>query len=358
MSGFNSNFHVVKTIVTSGGASLAAPSLQSGLTLASASETLSFSVTNNDATNPAVVDLTFANASIRAVEFDDPSGSATSPAYAIEPGKTRYIDFIRDVGANVHGGANIAETVTARGADGVLTTQTLTVEPFLAVTASNSYATFGTNWLSSSYSASVDFSKTSTFSVALWVKSDGAWASTEKAVIKDLDSGTYQGWETGFESGKPTIYLIASWSGSDYIYYRTDSALSTNTWHHVVWTYGGGNNVSNCTIYVNGSVASAGSPGGDSTLDGDCQVAIGLMIGNRIGSTKLDGDLDDVGIWNVELDSGAISELYTDKKRCSMVSGSNLVGYWDMDYTSAALTSGFKDKSSNYPNGLDMTYKS
>jgi hypothetical protein len=84
MSGFNSNFHVVKTIVTSGGGDandMTVPA--SPLPDLAADAEFKTVVLTNDGTTPASVELDFTNDYLQGVDFD--SGTAASPTYVVDP---------------------------------------------------------------------------------------------------------------------------------------------------------------------------------------------------------------------------------------------------------------------------------
>jgi hypothetical protein len=146
------------------GGGVTAPTLESGLTLASAEASQDFDLVNNDGSNPSAVDLSFSSNILKAAAFD--SGTASSPSYVMEASETRTISLIRGSGAPTSGDLDC--TVTALLADGNTATQSVNVEALPNVFATRLGAIgapatyqFATNSLSNSGSAGGSWTQTS-----------------------------------------------------------------------------------------------------------------------------------------------------------------------------------------------------
>ena len=109
-----------------GGGGVTAPTLEVGLTLASSSTELEYDIVNNDADNPAAVELAFAESALKAVAYDH--GTPQSPSYAVDPGQTRTVSFERDTGAPSYGNPDVTETITGTLADGATVSSSVTVQ--------------------------------------------------------------------------------------------------------------------------------------------------------------------------------------------------------------------------------------
>lgn len=126
-----------------GGGGVTAPSLELGVTFGEFSPTLEYDIVNLDEENPAVVELAFSLNALEADEFDD--GTAASPSFALDPGSTRAVSFVRGAGAPDLPDPAVEETITATLADGATITQTVDVEAlkvFKAALATMSPPTF------------------------------------------------------------------------------------------------------------------------------------------------------------------------------------------------------------------------
>lgn len=87
------------------------------------------------------------------------------------------------------------------------------------------------------------------------------------------------------------------------------SGFPTGSWVHIVCTYDGSETNAGCKIYVNNSqVDNANVSAG--TYTGMANVATAFQIGRRINELFFSGDVDEVGVWQRELTTAEISELY------------------------------------------------
>lgn len=93
-------------------------------------------------------------------------------------------------------------------------------------------------------------------------------------------------------------------SGAAYIQARATTAIGTGTWAHVMYTRSGTSH----QIYINGvsdTLASSVTQAGDIAYSTDA-----FWLGQRNGGLRLRGRIDEFGIWNVQLSSSEVSELY------------------------------------------------
>ena len=178
---------------------------------------------------------------------------------------------------------------------------------------------------------------TSDFSVAFWVSSSTSAGRLQGFINKAKSAGyVHDGWiigrnyQPGSGLGTTNELLFSTRNDSlspDYAYTFTDSTYDDD-WHHVVAVRTGTSN----KLYVDGVDAAASV----STMASLGAVTDNLRIGqwwnhaSAGNDYSLSGKMDEVGIWNVALDSGAISDLYGGVL-CSAVSSSNLVLYYDFE---------------------------
>jgi hypothetical protein len=123
-------------------------------------------------------------------------------------------------------------------------------------------------------------------------------------VIFNQYSSSTSGFGVWINSDELAIYDDID--GLDVVRYNT--AVSVNTWYHVVCTIDG-NNSNEQQLWLNGSLVGSGAT---STL-GFSSVGGEFVLGARRTSDSVwpfDGRIDEVGIWKRLLTSGEISDLY------------------------------------------------
>lgn len=133
------------SLASAGGAGVIVPTLQAGLTFGDTLSELTYQLQNNDADNPAALDLSFSGSVLQAVAGTFDNGDAASPSYVLEGGESRNISLERGAGAPSPGGSPTACTVSALLADGNTATSIVTVHPlsdFAGLVASISPPTY------------------------------------------------------------------------------------------------------------------------------------------------------------------------------------------------------------------------
>ena len=326
------------------------PTIAAGVTLATAEETDSIVITNADSSNPAAVDLAFASSSVKATAFDQ--GTAQSPSYVLEAGTSRTVSLIRDTGANDYGDGNVIESVNARLPDGTLASQSLTVEPFVEITGSDSFGTFdaaSSDYIYTPYNAAYDFSKTDAFSFSYWVNCTAGSFPTYSMPISHMDAGV--GYESQWNNDNIVI-MIGRPSDWIYLVYSTGTR-TVDTWYHVASTYDGSNTIGGIKLYLDGTDVTSASTATGTSISGTITHSQPLTIGRRSdGLYYWDGEIDDVGLWSSVLNQTNVTAL-AGKTRAYRVAVASLVGYWDFDYVSGSLAGGIADMSGTAPT-LDM----
>ncbi|HIO05532.1 TPA: LamG domain-containing protein [Candidatus Poribacteria bacterium] len=176
------------------------------------------------------------------------------------------------------------------------------------------------------YTSSMEFT-TQDFSIGCWVKVH-ATQTYQGIVSNDISSGGYKGWLLGtVAAGQFTFSTRHPSYGVAYTYSAIQSNVDTE-WHHVVAVRDGIYN----RLYVNGTAAITPTTMTSIADNGSIPYRLGQWWENN---DNLSGqcDLDEVGVWNVALDPGAIDELYNsgDGVLSNTVSSSNLVAYYNME---------------------------
>jgi hypothetical protein len=141
------------------------------------------------------------------------------------------------------------------------------------------------------------FQLTKALSISAWINGN-AWGSGSSVnVILRKGEGNPINWQLAIENG----YVALALDGNDGSNVHGSTLLQTGKWYHVVGTWDG----ANIRIYVNGvldnAFTSRAGPIGTDTRP--------VYLGGRSGAGQFDGVLDDVRLFNHELDADEISAL-------------------------------------------------
>ena len=137
------------------------------------------------------------------------------------------------------------------------------------------------------------------FSVSAWIKPA---ALTNGAVIWQVGSPTNNGRRIALHgSGAAISFQIGATHKSN-----TSDVLSIGTWAHVVGTFAGGS--AEPKIYINNNYDDASSSPGT----GNAFLTAGVAVGYdpNTSSNSFHGIIDEVAIWNVELNADQVQTLY------------------------------------------------
>jgi hypothetical protein len=163
----------------------------------------------------------------------------------------------------------------------------------------------------------------SAFSISAWVKLD---ANNRSRVAS---KGNLE-WLFGTGStNKLSLFLWSNDSTGAYLAREETTALSTGAWHHIVATYDGSNAVGGINLYRAGSLvtmanASAGTYAGMASQQGS------LRIGQwALNSSVMNGLVDEFSVFNYELTSSQVSDIYNSGVSGDITSLSPL-GWWRM----------------------------
>ena len=150
-----------------------------------------------------------------------------------------------------------------------------------------------------------DFDFDDAFSFSFWIKT----STNSMKIFSKANSSTDRGYYIEIDaSGRPLLNIINS-LGSSHVQIFGNKDLRDNIWHHVVITKSTSPAASGMTIYVDGSIVVPSSA--LSTLDAEILNDLSLSIGAESdGDTSFTGQLDNVRIYNRELASTEVSDLF------------------------------------------------
>lgn len=202
-----------------------------------------------------------------------------------------------------------------------------------------------------------DFARTQAYSITGWLKPNFSGGEADRIDIfaNNVGGASPQGWYV--LSFQKKLYFFFGTSGTAYIIKQTNSAvLNTTDFLHFAITYDGSSANTGIKIYINGSeAASTGGSAGtfNGTVDyNSARLRIGGMANGSSIFHRFPGIMDELAVWDVELDSGAVSSLYNSGygSIATNVSSSDLVAYYNMENNGPGSTT-LIDASSNSNNG-------
>tara|TARA_S200002703_G_scaffold121106_1_gene106944 strand:- start:1242 stop:2156 length:915 start_codon:yes stop_codon:yes gene_type:complete len=182
------------------------------------------------------------------------------------------------------------------------------------------------------------------FSISAWVKLDGN-NRTRVAGKGNLE------WLFGTGStSKFSIFLWSNDSTSAYLAKEETSVLATGTWHHIVATYDGSNNVSGINLYRAGSLVTM-SDVSSGTYAGMASQQGSLRLGQwELNSSVMNGLIDEVSVFNYELTSSQVTTIYNGGTPTN-ISYLNPLGYWRMGDNDGGTGTTVTDQGSGGNNG-------
>lgn len=152
-----------------------------------------------------------------------------------------------------------------------------------------------------------DFERTDPFSIEFWFKT--TTSGVEMIMSRQLNSGTFRGWNVFIESGIITTALISDNAVANRIQLKTNLTFNDGVFHHCVVTYDGSSTVAGLNIFIDGSdVATTNVTDSLSTtisVAADCQ-----MSGRSGANVVYNGTLDEVVIYSFELSSANVTSRY------------------------------------------------
>lgn len=165
------------------------------------------------------------------------------------------------------------------------------------------------NYWDSPNTTDFEFSGTSAFSFAFWLKPD-----TLASAMGIFSRGTANngGYELFYSASLNKLRWTISGDGGFIVRDSTAAPLSTSAWTHVALTYDGSEDSSGMKFYLNGSLDSSTSAAntgpGDITINGTVFKLGGQCTGRAL--TEYDGHIDEFYIYTKELSSGDVTTLY------------------------------------------------
>lgn len=154
------------------------------------------------------------------------------------------------------------------------------------------------------------FSKNSGWTMSFWYNP----SATGTRVLfdkQDYNGSPRKGYECYLAAGDLYLNFLGNGATEWWSMSVTNPMPSTSTWYHFVMTYGGGDNIANLKIYIDGVEQTinitANNIGGNDFYTTAVPFTFGAYWDNNYPSL---GVMDELAEWNRELSSTEVSELY------------------------------------------------
>lgn len=142
------------------------------------------------------------------------------------------------------------------------------------------------------------------FTVNLWVKPQNT-AAQRALFSKTTNDVSVFGWVL-YHNNSGQLFLQMRASGTNRQHTYTTSTLTSSVWQMVTLAYAGGSNINGALAYIN---ASAGTTPSSASL-ASWLAGQDFTLGSRNTGFNFSGRIDHVTIWDKQLTSGEVTELY------------------------------------------------
>ena len=196
---------------------------------------------------------------------------------------------------------------------------------------------------------------TDSFTFSFWIKRSST--NNEIIISKQVNSGSYNGFETSIISNKIRVFLGSFQSPQAYLQLISTNTITGTDWKNIVITYDGSQNVSGFNIYIN-KVSETLVTLKNITPSGVSNSA-NFQISGRVTSTLFSGSLSNVSYWNTDLTSSQVSEIYSEGIPQNLLNHSavsSLVSWWQLGSNSSFNTNWtvLDEKGSNNGTSVNM----
>lgn len=148
------------------------------------------------------------------------------------------------------------------------------------------------------------YDRSNQWSFSIWIKPDNT-AAQYTIYSKVTNDGNVYGW--GFYQLATAKIRAQVRTASSLTLHDGSLSVNVGAWNHIVITYNGGSNLNGLKIYVNGVLDTIPA---SATLAGTLLLGQDAMIAARNTTWYYPGRMDEMTVWNKELTTLEVSELY------------------------------------------------
>lgn len=212
--------------------------------------------------------------------------------------------------------------------DSLFPTPVLDNPASLLFNGSTQEVTFGDNY---------DFGPAIAHTWSIWFKAQN-FSANRRFIGKATQDANVYGYNHGHDSsGKLWSQVRAPTTLRSHTY---STVMTAGVWNHAVFTFDGSSNMSGLTGYLNGSAEPAVPAGSLASWNHTDP----LVIGSRGGTFYFSGNINQVSVWDKELSSAEVTELYnsgTPGDLSQHSAAANLLSWW------------LFNTNANYPSEVD-----
>ena len=154
-----------------------------------------------------------------------------------------------------------------------------------------------------------EFDGSTPFSVSLWVYPNNVSGSKTLFGKQSPSGPSYFGYQLQLLDDNIRFAIYSDYNTGNYLVKKRSLSLSANTWYHVVLTYDGSKNTTGVKLYINGSDG-AYNDNTNTLTSNIANNAIKTCIGSADGAYYTNGKIDETAIFDAELTSAQVTELY------------------------------------------------
>ena len=175
-------------------------------------------------------------------------------------------------------------------------------------TYSRDFESGDTEYLAQADSLSTDISGANQdLSIVFWVKHESDTGTYQTYVSKYSTASSNRQYKVYYDYDANGVNFILSDDGTSYSICQGATDVVGGSWYHVACVY----NDTDQRIYINGSLDSNGSDNPKTYSSGIADKSAAFHLGEASGQAGyLDGLLDDVAVFDRELSSAEVSEIY------------------------------------------------
>ena len=178
-------------------------------------------------------------------------------------------------------------------------------------------------------------------SISCWIKTEGNNGNYDRIIDCSIGGGE-RAYRLMFNDADPDKISVGLWDVDDSSIKSLVSATATpvGQWYHVMVTFDGTTDANGVKLYVNNDITTDGAQGAASSDknvndNSSCVLRFG---GSTNDANYFTGEIDEVAIWNVALDTDAVAAVYGAGRGYDLTAdtgnydnSSSLKGYWRMN---------------------------
>jgi hypothetical protein len=180
-----------------------------------------------------------------------------------------------------------------------------------------------------------NFERTDSFSFSFWIKSTSN-LTLQHILYKQVCASPYKGWTIQLDANNKIVFQLQNAASTNSLTVTTQSTVTYNIWTHVVVTYNGSSAPSGVKIYLNGVSDTLDTNVNNLSSSAKSTIGTSFTIGGRCyNNYAFIGYIDEVGVWNRELNSAEAVALYSNDNGkfygTQALSWKDLRNYWNFN---------------------------